>query len=107
MRLTPLLRGSALAALFLGMCAAVGCGSSTNVPVSGVVKVDGKPYKNAVVSFQPMGGKDNPNPGRGSSGLTDENGRFALMTDDGKSGAVPGKHRIRIMTKRDDPTFTD
>src|SRR5262249_5813129 len=69
---------------------------------------DGKPYKNAIVSFQPIGTADNPNPGRGSSGLTDENGRFTLTADDGHTGAVVGKHRVRIQTKRDDPTaFVD
>src|SRR5205807_1247913 len=105
MRLIPVLRGSAAAALFL---VAVGCGGTKYVPVSGVVMVDGKPYKNAIVSFQPVSSQENPNPGRGSTALTDDNGHFTLMTDDGKPGAVPGKHKIRIQTKRDDPTaYTD
>jgi hypothetical protein len=34
--------------------------------------------------------------------VTDENGRFVLMTDDGQTGAVVGKHRVRIQTKRDE-----
>src|SRR5438552_19187179 len=109
MRLTAMLRGGAVASLFLGLLVAAGCGGTTNVPVSGVVKVDGKPYKNAIVSFQPVSGKDNPNPGRGSSALTDEKGHFTLITDDGKPGAAPGKHRIRIQTKRegDAAAYTD
>jgi hypothetical protein len=74
-----------------------GCGS--HVPVSGVVTVDGKPYRNAVVSFQPIGTQSNPNPGRGSSGITDEHGRFHLKPVDGQAGAVVGKHRIRITTR--------
>ena len=45
-----------------------GCGGNTPklAPVSGVVKVDGKPYANAYVTFQPVGDSGNPNPGRGS-----------------------------------------
>jgi hypothetical protein len=77
----------------------VGCGNSRYVPVSGVVTVNGKPYRNAYLQFQPMATADNPNPGRGSIGHTDENGRFTLKTDDGHEGAVIGKHRVRITTK--------
>ena len=43
--------------------------------------------------------------GRGSSAFTDANGRFELQTDDGNKGAVPGKHRIRIMTKGEQITI--
>ena len=77
----------------------LGCGNSRYVPVSGVVTLDGKPYRNAVVMFQPIATQDNPNPGRGSSGSTDENGRFALKTFEGHAGAVIGKHRVRITTR--------
>jgi len=94
-RLTPAL---ALAGLLV---ATTGCGGPKSVPVSGVVTVDGKPYKRAVVSFQPLAGPGNPAPGRGSSGLTDENGRFSLMGDDGAAGALPGRHRVRIQTERE------
>ncbi len=84
------------------LAAAVGCsGGPTFVPVSGVVTVDGKPYAKGVVSFQPMGTADNPNPGRGSSAYTDENGRFVLKCDD-KDGALVGKHQVRIMTRGND-----
>jgi len=92
-------------ALAAAVVAAAGCGSDgpKYVPVSGVVKVDGQPYKNAVVSFQPVGTKDSPAPGRGSSAVTDDQGRYSLLVDDGTAGAVVGKHRVRIQTKRDDP----
>ena len=86
----------------------IGCsGEPTFAPVSGVVTLNGKPYGEAVVSFQPLGTKENPNPGRGSSSYTDKDGRFVLKSD-GKTGAVVGKHLVRIMTKGDvatiDPT---
>jgi hypothetical protein len=92
---------SPLALLIL--LAAAGCGSGPGyAPVSGVVTLDGKPYGEAVVSFQPIATEGNPNPGRGSSGETDATGRFVLKTDDLKEGAVVGKHRVRIMTRGND-----
>src|SRR5881409_1494611 len=99
MRLARLILVVAAGALLGGVA---GCGEAKYVKVSGVVTLDGQPYKNAVVSFQPISSEGNPNPGRGSTGLTDENGRYTLVTDDGHTGAVVGKHRVRIQTKRDD-----
>lgn len=84
-------------------CALVaGCGGGPKVvAVSGVVKVDGQPYKNAVVTFQPVATEGNPNPGLGSNAETDDQGRFTLIQADGKAGAVVGLHRVRIQTKRE------
>lgn len=98
----------ALVALAVG---AAGCGSGpTLARVSGVVKVDGKPYPNAVVSFQPIGGKDKPNPGKGSMGVTDADGRYVLLYDNTIEGALVGKHIVRISTQpgkgtKDDPAY--
>lgn len=86
----------------------VGCDSGPRyVPVSGVISLNGKPYGEAVVSFQPMATEGNQNPGRGSSSYTDAEGKFHLKTDDGNEGAVPGKHRVRIMTKGNDMVLFD
>jgi hypothetical protein len=81
---------------------ALGCGSRgpRYVRVSGVVTLNGSPYQGAVVNFQPTGTRDNPYPGRGSYGHTDEKGRFTLVVDDKIKGAVVGKHRVRISTAR-------
>src|SRR6266850_1587756 len=78
-----------------------GCGSGGGkyAPVSGVVTLNGKPYGEAVVTFQPFATKEHPDPGRGSSGDTDPNGRFVLKTDDLKNGAVIGQHQVRIWTR--------
>jgi hypothetical protein len=82
--------------------ALAGCsGGPKFVPVSGVVKVNGQPYPHAVVTFQPIGTSENPNPGRGSSANTDEQGRFQLVCDGTIDGAVVGKHRVRIATRTD------
>jgi hypothetical protein len=81
------------------LAALAGCsGGAGYAPVSGVVKLNGKPYDKAVVSFQPIGTTENPNPGRGSSAYTDENGRYVLKSDK-YSGALVGKHLVRIMTR--------
>jgi hypothetical protein len=85
------------------LAAMLGCsGGAKYAPVSGVVKLDGVPYPNAVVSFQPIGTPENPNPGRGSSAYTDENGRFVLQCDNTIDGALVGRHLVRIMTKGND-----
>lgn len=86
--------------LVCGLAALAGCGdgSPALAPVSGQVLVDGQPYPNAFVLFQPIGTKDNPNPGRGSMGITDADGKFALKYEGGIDGAVVGKHQVRIST---------
>jgi len=90
----------ALSAVSFLLVAALGCGSGPGyVPVSGTVRLNGEPYKDAVVTFQPMATATNANPGRGSSAYTDNGGRFVLLTFEGGKGAVAGKHRIRIATK--------
>ena len=78
-----------------------GCGDAgpKYVPVSGVVKLDGKPYGDGVVVFSPIGTADRPNPGQTSSAETDAAGRFVLKTADLKTGAVAGKHLVRIQTR--------
>src|SRR5215213_51350 len=83
----------------LAAFAPAGCGGPRVVAVSGVVTVDDKPCPNLIVSFQPLGDKDNPNPGRGSSAVTDEQGRYKLVYDGEKPGALVGRHRVRIFPR--------
>src|SRR5262245_49156908 len=74
---------------------AAGCGGQKIVPVSGRVTLDGKPLVNATVVFQPI--SDEKNPGPGSSGKTDKDGRFTLELTTGKeSGALVGLHKVSI-----------
>jgi len=86
--------------------AVVGCGGGKFTPVSGVVTLDGKPYDGAAVSFQPIGDEGNPYPGRGSSAITDKNGRFELQSDATNDGAVVGKHLVRIRGRSTAPVGT-
>jgi len=78
---------------------ALGCGSSgpAYAPVSGVVKLDGKPLANAAVNFQPKSTPGNANPGPGSQARTDDQGRFTLkVVGSDRDGAIVGKHRVEI-----------
>jgi len=84
-----------LAVLLLAGCSG---GGRKIVPVSGVVKVNGQPYPNAIVSFQPVAADKEDNPGRGSSAKTGADGRFTLLYDGQNPGALTGKHRVRIST---------
>lgn len=82
------------------LLALAGCnkGEHEVVPVSGVIYVDGKPQPGLHVVFQPVGSKDNPEPGRGSHGITDASGKYTLTYDGTRPGAVVGNHRVAIAT---------
>lgn len=97
-----LLAGLVGLTMLLGLA---GCGDSGPpiAPVSGTVYVNGQPKGGLHVVFQPMGSRENPNPGRGSTGKTDENGRYELRYDGTeRKGAVVGKHRVAIATAEAD-----
>ncbi|MBN2577576.1 MAG: carboxypeptidase regulatory-like domain-containing protein [Pirellulales bacterium] len=66
--------------------------------VSGRVTLNSKPLAGATVSFQPIASPNAVNPGPGSFGRTDEQGRFSLSLVSSKKnlGAVVGKHRVTI-----------
>ena len=98
------LRAAAVLALALPIF--VGCDRGPKyVPVSGVIKLNGKPYGEAVVSFQPIATQGNDSPGSGSTSFTDATGRYTLKSADGHDGAVIGKHRVRIMSKGNLPVI--
>jgi hypothetical protein len=80
-----------LIGLLLGV---TGCGGAKYAPVSGRVLLDGKPVANATVVFTPDAEK---NPGPGSKGKTDKDGRFTLETMTGdQKGALVGVHKVSI-----------
>src|SRR5262249_6529561 len=91
---------AAFGILAVGIAGCGGDGGPKYVKVSGVVKLNGVPYADAVVQFAPQGSKDNNNPGKSSSGYTDKDGRFILkISGEDKEGAVVGSHVVRIRTK--------
>jgi hypothetical protein len=85
--------------LVLGL--ALGCGDYRLAPVSGRITLNGEPLADAYVTFQPIGDKDHPNPGPGSVGKTDADGKYSLRTAGSQgNGAVIGKHRVTIRKGR-------
>jgi hypothetical protein len=85
-----------------------GCGDPKLVSVSGRVTLDGQPLPGAHVVFQPIAAGKDVNPGSGSYGITDANGRYTLtLVDTGQSGAFIGKHRVEITIRSDEDDDTD
>jgi hypothetical protein len=85
-----------LMALALGAGAA-GCGDNDGpaaVPVRGTVTYQGKPVTKGSVQFLPESG-------RGAFG-TIEDGKFVLSTYGNNDGAIPGKHRVAVISSEPD-----
>jgi hypothetical protein len=87
-----------LSLLVCGVLLIAGCRDGHRIAdVSGRVSIDGKPAPNVHVQFEPIGSADNPNPGPGSIGITDEQGVYHLRTVwPQQDGAAVGKHQVRI-----------
>jgi hypothetical protein len=83
--------------MFLGCVLLIaGCGSSP-VPVTGQVKLNGKPLADADVAFIPDKETAAAGAGAGSVGKTDANGNFTLrMAQKDVPGAIPGKYTVKI-----------
>lgn len=78
--------------LFL-ICSALGCGGGVPKevipklePVSGLLKLDGKPAAGVTVTFVPM---DKGNPG---AGVTDAEGKYTLKYRNGDDGIAAGNY---------------
>lgn len=95
------MKPSLLTLLLIAFLPALGCDSSPYeiVPVSGRVTLDGEPLGDALVSFQPIGSASNKEPGPGSYGRTDKDGKYTLqVVEPSQPGAVVGKHSVLIST---------
>jgi hypothetical protein len=71
-------------------CLIAGCEAPYST-VKGQVSLDGKPLKGATVGFY-------PDKGRGSHGVTDDQGRYELRYTMEKPGVPAGKCVVRITT---------
>ena len=73
-----------------GLMAAAGCARGPEfAEVEGTLSQGGKPLKNVRVEYWPE--SDGPK----SSGVTDDQGRYTLKTEDGRTpGAVVGPHKV-------------
>src|SRR5262249_7785923 len=88
----------------------VGCSSEPYqiAQVSGRITMDGKPVEKAVVMFQPVAPKGNLNPGPGSFGITDADGRYTLeLVGLKKKGVAVGHHKVRIENYTEPEDTTD
>jgi hypothetical protein len=83
---------------------ASGCGGTNIVPVSGRVTLDGKPLVNGTIIFQPL--SEEKNPGPGSRGKTDGEGKFTMQLMTGnKPGALVGSHRVSVTAYEGDDSI--
>lgn len=94
----PILFACGLAALALA-----GCGGPTMAPVKGRVMLNGKPVKEAQVTFSPVGEAAQKETGKPGTGFTDENGQFALSTFRNYDGAIVGSHSVLVMVDDTNP----
>jgi hypothetical protein len=94
-------------AILLPLLAGCGGGPYNVAPVSGRVTVNGQALANAAITFQPYGeGKTNPGPGSG--GFTDSDGRYTLkLVGTDTRGAVVGKHLVKISLTHPDDSADD
>lgn len=86
-----------LSIVFLLTVACLGCGlaKETTYPVQGVVRFpDGKVLRGGWIEFE-SSGRDNPVTARGVVG---PDGSFVLGTFTENDGAVPGEHRVIVMS---------
>jgi hypothetical protein len=92
--MTEMRRGLMLLWMFVAMA---GCGEGFPVaPASGIVLLDGSPLANASITTQPIA-TNSLNPGPGSFGRTDAEGRFDLeLVKPAIRGAIIGEHRLMI-----------
>lgn len=94
-------RGGIVAAI-LFVFAAAGCGNGENqpVPVSGVVRFQGKPLDGVTVRFHPESGQL-------AFGKTNDQGRFHLTTRSSNDGALPGRYAVTVIKVEEPPTAHD
>jgi hypothetical protein len=93
-----------------GLLFLLGCQKATKsalVPVSGTVRLDGKPLARATVTFIP----DGATKGFGSEAVTNEAGEFRLKSRRTGDGAVAGTYKVtiskRLMPDGSEPVFDD
>jgi len=80
--------------LGLSVTVCAGCGGVKYEPVQGVITFNGKPLDNSQVQFLPDPQEKSKGPR--STGVSDKEGRFKLVAEDGQPGAVVGKHRVLV-----------
>jgi hypothetical protein len=85
-----------------------GCGTNEKIaPVSGVVKLNGKPVADVEVIFQPITESVN-SPGPAAFGVTDAEGRYTVkVVGENIVGATVGKNRVQFSGKASAADFSE
>lgn len=79
-----------IAGFLLVLAATAGCNRGPKMaPVTGTVRLNGKPLEFGVITFQPPTGQP-------AQGEIQRDGTFTLSTYRANDGAVVGKHKVRI-----------
>ncbi|HEY8505628.1 MAG TPA: carboxypeptidase-like regulatory domain-containing protein [Gemmataceae bacterium] len=78
-------------ALVLVVAAGCGSGGGPELPVNGVVTMDGTPLDGATVVFYPE-----EKGGAFGTGVTGSDGKFVIARSEGKSGLAPGKYKVTV-----------
>jgi len=109
MMLKALVKATALIVGTSSIVALVGCGGDgTLAPVSGVVKLNGKPVANVEVLFQPVVGDSTKSPGPAAFGVTDAEGRYSVkVVGESKTGATIGKNHVLFSGKAPVEDFSE
>lgn len=79
-------------AVGLAVLLMAGCAAAPRGKVEGVVRRDGKPLDNVLVTFVPDA--DAGTTGKHAAGVTGADGRYRLQGEDGKPGAAAGSYRV-------------
>ena len=99
-----------LATLLVSCLGVIGCGGPGYelASVSGRITLNGKPIPDVHVSFQPSQ-EGNAEPGPGSFGKTDADGRYSLrtVTEPPADGALVGLHVITLRASSPESLKTD
>src|SRR5262245_34579757 len=74
-----------------------GCGQAGLARVKGKVTCNGKPVREAAITFNPAPRHDKDRePGKPATGFTDNEGNYVLSTYRPYDGALLGKHRVTV-----------
>jgi hypothetical protein len=87
----------------------LGCGGNEKLaPVSGTVKLNGKPVADVEVIFQPVAGEAVNAPGPAAFGVTDAEGHYKLkVVGEDKAGATIGKNQVRFSGRASAADFSE
>ena len=78
----------------LFLATAIGCGGDNLVPMSGSISLNGKPFEDVYVVFEPVEGDAS----QISTGKTNETGAYVLTNTSGKAGCRVGEHKVLLTT---------